>query len=151
MITVAQALHWFNFEKFYREVKRTLKANGIIAVFGYNLITINEKIDEVIRNFYENITGPYWDKERKFVDENYAHIPFPFEEIKAPQLKSEYEWELVHLIGYFNTWSAVQHFIAIENKNPVDQIIKPLEKLWGKAFKRKVGFPIFMRIGRNKI
>jgi ubiquinone/menaquinone biosynthesis C-methylase UbiE len=151
LITIAQAIHWFHFEKFYKEVKRTLKQNGVIAVFGYNLIRINKEIDAVIDDFYINITGPYWDKERKFVDENYANIPFPFDkEIKAPEFESEYEWELEHLIGYFNTWSAVQHFITIKNENPVEQIIEPLKKLWGNETKRKVTFPIFMRIGRNE-
>ena len=38
LITVAQAVHWFNFDDFYTEVKRTLKPNGIIAVINYALI-----------------------------------------------------------------------------------------------------------------
>lgn len=40
LITVAQAIHWFNFEAFYREVRRTLKPNGLIVVIGYPLFSI---------------------------------------------------------------------------------------------------------------
>ena len=68
LITVAQAIHWFDFEKFYAEVKRTLKPSGIIAVFGYNLCKINKETDKIIHNFYKNIIGPYWDDERKYFD-----------------------------------------------------------------------------------
>ncbi len=44
MITVAQAIHWFDFEKFYAEVKRILKPSGIIAVIGYGLIRASTEI-----------------------------------------------------------------------------------------------------------
>jgi|SRR6185437_843928 len=149
LITVAQAIHWFEFEKFYKEVNRTLSKDGILAVFGYNLFKINKEIDFIIDDFYKNIIGPYWDKERKYIDESYATIPFPFEEIKTPDLFMEYEWEFEHVAGYLNTWSSVQHFITKNNTNPVDQVINPLRKAWGDALKRKVFFPIFMRAGKK--
>lgn len=149
LITVAQAIHWFDFEKFYKEVNRTLSKDGLLAVFGYNLFKINKEIDFIIDDFYKNIIGPYWDKERKYVDEKYATIPFPFAEIKTPDLFNEYNWEFEHVTGYLNTWSSVQHFIIKNNKNPVDQVMNPLKKAWGHALKRKVSFPIFMRVGKK--
>lgn len=149
LITVAQAIHWFDLKNFYKEVERTLKPTGLIAVFGYNLMSINKEINAAIDDFYTNVTGPYWDKERKFVDKKYRTIPFPFEEIETPMFKSEYDWEFNQVIGYFNTWSAVQHFITKNKKNPVDEFIEPLKKLWGNEEKRKVSFPIFMRAGRK--
>ncbi len=69
LVTVAQAIHWFDFEKFYSEVKRTLKPEGIIAVIGYTLPKIDDEVDEILNNFYENILDGYWDKERKYIDE----------------------------------------------------------------------------------
>lgn len=149
LITVAQAIHWFDFGEFYKEAARTLKPNGIIAVFGYNLFRINKETDSIIDDFYKNIIGTYWDKERKYVDESYTTIPFPFEEIKSPSFQNEYLWEFEHVIGYLNTWSAVQHFIAKNNENPVDKIITPLKELWGNELKRKVYFPIFIRVGKS--
>ena len=64
LVIVAQAIHWFDFEKFYTEVKRTAKQNAIICAVGYGLIKISPEIDSVISHFYTNIIGPYWDKER---------------------------------------------------------------------------------------
>lgn len=149
LITVAQAIHWFDFEKFYKEVNRTLKPRGIIAVFGYNLFKISKEIDEIIDHFYKNIIGPYWDKERKYVDENYSTIPFPFEEIRSPKFYNKHDWEFEHLIGYLNTWSSVQHFITRNQTNPVDQIIAPLKAAWGRELRKEISFPVFMRVGRK--
>jgi ubiquinone/menaquinone biosynthesis C-methylase UbiE len=71
LITVAQAIHWFDFESFYREVKRTVKPNGVLAVIGYGLIKTEDDTDKVIDHFHHKIIGSYWDKERKYIDENY--------------------------------------------------------------------------------
>ena len=30
-----QAMHWFDLDKFYAEVKRVLKRNGVLATYGY--------------------------------------------------------------------------------------------------------------------
>jgi SAM-dependent methyltransferase len=31
LIVVAQALHWFDLQRFYKEVRRVLKNNGVLA------------------------------------------------------------------------------------------------------------------------
>ena len=149
LITVAQAIHWFEFKNFYREAKRTLKPGGIIAVIGYDVFRINKKIDLYINKFYRDTTGPYWDKERKYIDEHYLTIPFPFKEIKTPDFSMDYHWEFEQVIGYLNTWSAVQHYIRRNNENPVEKFSEELKKVWGNVLKRKVTFPVFMRTGRK--
>lgn len=52
LITVAQALHWFNIESFFKEADRVLKKNGILAVWTYNLLEINEILDKIISDLY---------------------------------------------------------------------------------------------------
>jgi SAM-dependent methyltransferase len=151
LITVAQAIHWFDFDAFYKEVNRTLKAGGILAVIGYNIIKTDTETDKIINNFYWNITGPYWDKERKYIDEEYKTIPFPYKDLQTPEFTSEYEWELPHLTGFLNSWSAVQHYKdKNNNQNPVDLIINDLKKIWPEGIKKKVSFPILLRIGRKE-
>ena len=151
LITVAQAVHWFDFPRFYKEVDRTLKSGGILAVFAYSLLKTGDETDAVIDKFYTKITDPYWDEERKFVDDNYQTIPFPFREINAPSFLLEHEWEFDQLVGYLNTWSAVQHYIDKNNANPVDKIAGELRKTWGSEPKKKVTFPFFMRVGRKSL
>ncbi|MDF3079422.1 MAG: class SAM-dependent methyltransferase [Sphingobacteriaceae bacterium] len=147
LITVAQAIHWFNFDAFYKEVKRTLKPAGIIAVIGYGMLQGDDQINREIDYFYKDVTGPYWDAERRYLDEAYQTIPFPFKEIYAPQFVSKYNWTLEQLLGYLNTWSAVQHYIKQHGHNPVEEVEKRLNEHWRPGESRIMEFPILLRIG----
>lgn len=148
LIVVAQSIHWFDFDKFYQEVKRTAKGKALLCIVGYGRIEISRQIDEIITNFYINIIGKYWDKERKYIDENYETIPFPFAEVDMPNFVNEHQWNLEHLIGYLNTWSAVKHFIKYNGFNPVEGLEIELRKHWKEGEIKEVKFPILLRIGR---
>lgn len=147
LITVAQAIHWFDFDAFYTEVRRILKPQGVIAVMGYGLFYSNAETDRVMKHFYEDITGPYWDPERRYLDENYTTIPFPFKEIDTPQFINEFTWSFEQLTGYLETWSAVQHYIKEHGSNPLDLVREDLRRSWENSDK-KVYFPLLLRIGK---
>ncbi|ENX33118.1 hypothetical protein F889_03053 [Acinetobacter colistiniresistens] len=104
LITVAQAIHWFDFEKFYAEVKRTLKADGLFAVIGYGLIQLDDTdLNQRIDQLYHHTLKGFWDVERRYIDECYQTIPFPFEEISMPQFQIELSWTGPQLWDYLNT------------------------------------------------
>lgn len=147
LITVGQAIHWFDFENFYKEVKRSAKPNAIIAVVGYGQFKCEPAIDAIIDTLYTDIIGKYWDKERKYVEENYLSIPFPFKEIQGPHFSNRYSWDLPQIIGYLETWSAVKHYQKENNQNPVDLIKKDLEAVWDTGEFKEINFPIITRIG----
>jgi len=145
LITVAQAIHWFNFEDFYQEVRRTLKPNGIFAVIGYGLIIIDHAIvHAAVQSLYYQTLKGYWDAERRYIDEGYATIPFPFYEIKTPKLQMEYQWSASQLLDYFNTWSAIKHYRQQTGKDPLIELNEILSQ---PAEIFTVQFPIFLRIG----
>jgi ubiquinone/menaquinone biosynthesis C-methylase UbiE len=146
LITVGQALHWFDIPNFFKEAQRVGKPGGIIAIWGYGLLKINTKIDNPITLFYKEVVGPYWDKERKLVDEQYKNIPFPFREIQSPSFDFSFQWTLDQLHGYLSTWSSVQNFIAAHKTNPVDDLIRSIEPYWSSE-EMKVTFPLFLRTG----
>ncbi|MGI8581582.1 MAG: class I SAM-dependent methyltransferase [Chitinophagaceae bacterium] len=147
LITVAQAYHWFKFEVFEKEVKRVAKKDAVIAVWGYNLMSTNEaEIDALIKKFYTETIGLYWDKERKYVDDNYNNVPFNFKPLPTKEFFINTEWSKDDLIGYLNSWSAVQHFINDKKYNPVDDIIIDLDLLWKDV--KGVSFPLFLKLGR---
>lgn len=150
LIVIAQAIHWFDFEKFYAEVRRTAKENALICVIGYGRIEISPQIDQIITNFYENVIGAYWDKERKYIDENYETIPFPFNEIQTPKFVNKLTWALEHLIGYLNTWSAIKHFVKQNDYNPINRLQHEIEQHWGNEYTREIRFPLLLRIGQIK-
>ena len=148
LITVAQAIHWFDFDAFYKEVSRTVRSGGVLAVIGYNLIRISPAIDAVVDRFYRDVVGPYWDKERRYIDEGYRTIPFPFDEIKTPSFKNAFTWTLDHLIGYIGTWSAVKHYEKKNGSGPVELIRDELRQAWGEVGSRAVDFPMLLRVAR---
>ena len=145
LIKVAQAIHWFDLNAFYSEVKRTIKPGSVLALIGYSLFKMNPEIDKIINHFYNDIIHAYWDKERGYIDENYTTIPFPFNEIKSPQLCIQFEWTLEQLVGYLTTWSAVQHYIKANNSNPIDSIYPELVKLFTANKKQPGYFPVLLR------
>jgi hypothetical protein len=107
---------------------------------------VNLEIDTIIDEFYTNVIGTYWDEERKFIDENYQTIPFPFKEISTPNFSQKYFWDLDHLIGYLNTWSAVKHYIQKNGSNPITPLEIELRKIWGNQ-KLNLYFPMLLRMG----
>lgn len=148
LITVAQAIHWFNFEAFYAEVKRTLKPNGVLAVIGYGLMVIDKKVDVAVQKLYEDILGKYWDSERHYIEEGYKTIPFPFEEIIAPHFQIKTTWNFKQLIGYLNTWSSLQHYKKANERNPLEYMLTELKEAWGDDAEKDVHFPVLLRVGR---
>jgi ubiquinone/menaquinone biosynthesis C-methylase UbiE len=147
LISVGQAIHWFDFEPFYKEVQRVAKKDAILAIFGYGLLRI-DGINDDIDHFYYKIIGPYWNKERRHIDNAYSSIPFPFTEIQPTQdffIKDT--WTIEQLEGYLNTWSSVQRFIKKEGFNPVNDFIKKLQTKWGTTSK-SVAFPILIKLAR---
>lgn len=148
LVTVAQAIHWFNFEDFFAEVKRVARQHSIIAIVGYGGVSVSEGIDKLKIDFYKNIIGSYWDKERKHIDNNYSTIPFPFAEIKCPEFSIKLNWSFEEYTGYINTWSAVQKFADDKGYNPVTFLAEKIKPLWGNEEMREIKFPIFLRVGK---
>jgi SAM-dependent methyltransferase len=149
LITVAQALHWFEIESFWKEAHRVLKPNGVIAVWCYELLEITPEIDAMVNHFYRHVVGPYWAPERKLVETGYCSITFPFLELDAPAFAMEETWSLAHLTGYLRTWSATQKFIAASGTDPVEMITPQLEQAWGDPGQvRPVSWPLHLRVGR---
>ncbi|MBC7947496.1 MAG: class I SAM-dependent methyltransferase [Chitinophagaceae bacterium] len=147
LITVSQALHWFNFDSFYSEVNRTGKPGSWLAVWMYSLLRITPEVDEIIERFHYQILGEYWDQERGYVNSNYTTIPFPFAEIATPTFEMKFHWSLEELEGYLTTWSALQKFIGANNFNPVAGIIDELRPHW-KSSEMNIVFPLYLRMGK---
>lgn len=148
LIIVGQAIHWFDFDRFYQEARRTSRQHALIAALGYGRVKINPQTDELISDFYSNIIGEFWDPERRFVDESYLTLPFPFEEIDTPPFENRLYWSRDHFVGYLNTWSAVRHFTDKKGLNPVVQFEKELKSIWKSDEEKEVRFPILLRIGK---
>ena len=147
LITVGQALHWFNLEKFYAEVKRVAKNNSLLAAWGYNICTVNKDIDSLFLDFYHNVVGPYWDSARRHVENEYAQLSFPFNAIPSPEFVIRVQWTIDQFTGYVTTWSATQKYIKIKQTSPVPLLKERLKGLWDPEEKKIINFPVFLKLG----
>ena len=134
LITVGQALHWFDFDAFYAEVRRVAAADGLLAIFGYGNPSMDEpELDSLLKHYYDGIMGAYWPPERKYIVDLYETVPFPFEQIKFPILTLSKQWDLKTFVGYLFTWSSTQQYIKAHNTNPIELIQNELSCAWGHA------------------
>jgi len=148
LITVAQAIHWFDLPRFYAEVKRTLKQGGLFAALGYQLCQI-EGMDDLILEFYSKKVGPYWDPERKIIEQEYRTVPFPFDDLGTNHFQLLNHWSLDDLLGYLHTWSAVRHYEKANGNNPVTEFEEKFNAMWGNDPVKRVVTPVFIRMGRK--
>jgi ubiquinone/menaquinone biosynthesis C-methylase UbiE len=151
LLTVAQALHWFDLEHFYVEATRVLKPGGVLAVWAYGVNEVEgEAVNQLVLQFYSQTVGPYWPPERKLVEEGYQTIPFPFSGMTAPTFRMEARWTLEQLLGYLSTWSATTRFIKATGRNPLAPLSESLTRVWGNPLSpRLVAWPLSLRLGRK--
>ncbi len=147
LITVAQALHWFDLSAFAAEVDRTLKEGGILAIWSYNLLVLQPDIDELIKQLYDTVLKQYWPAERRLVEQGYTTIDFPYDELSTPKFNMTLNWNFAQLINYLSTWSAVKAYLSENKNNPIELVQNKMLKLWGNIdIERPVTWPLTVRV-----
>jgi SAM-dependent methyltransferase len=151
LITVAQALHWFDRLAFYAEAARVLRPDGALAAWTYGHPYIDDPgPDTVFQKFYSETVGPFWPPERALVDMAYRTIEFPFPEVEPPLFEMETRWPLAALLGYMGTWSATTRFRAARGFDPVPALAEHLASTWGNPEEpRRIRWPLAIRAGRR--
>ena len=149
LVTAAQAAHWFDHAAFHREVARVLRPGGILAVWCYELMSIDPAIDTVVDRFYRVRVGRYWPPERKSIEHQYRDLPFPYPDLTAPAFTMETILDRAGLLGYLGTWSAVQRCRAAEGIDPIAELTPEIERAWPDAAeRRRAVWPLTIRLGR---
>jgi ubiquinone/menaquinone biosynthesis C-methylase UbiE len=151
LIVAAQSLHWFELDRFYAEVLRVLKPEGLLAVWSYGVLKVEGKeVDEIVQHFYYKEVGPYWPSERHHVETAYREIDFPFLRVSTPTFTMKARWSLVQLLGYFRSWSATARFIKDNDFDPVKRIEEKLLTSWGDANQvRTIEWPLAVLLGKS--
>jgi SAM-dependent methyltransferase len=157
LITVAQALHWFDFGRFFAEAERVLKPHGVLAAWAYSDCRVTPAIDVLKDRVYVDLTGSYWPPERKFIEAGYRTIPFPFgtdapfTEIRAPEFVMSVAWDATQFLAYLRSWSATQRYIKAKGADPVATVERDLGAAWGDpGARREVRWDFHVRCGRLK-
>lgn len=150
LVAVAQALHWFDFERFFAEVHRVLAPDGLFAAWSYGVLHLQgPDVNRVMQSFYRLTIAPFWPAERRHVENGYRSIPFPFAEVPVPPFQMTVRWPLPALLGYVRTWSAVAQYRREHKTDPVDLLEAELAPVWGDPQTlRTVSWPLNIRAGR---
>lgn len=158
LVTVAQAMHWFDFANFNKTVRRVLRPEGgAVAAWSYGLCRISPAVDAVMDAFYAK-SSPFWEPQRQLVDDGYRTIPFDFRPIPGFEhlgtgpvsFEAEAKCSVEDIIGFLDSWSATQ---TAKEKGVIlldEDQRRSFQRAWaegeGEAVKTVV-YPIFMRIG----
>jgi SAM-dependent methyltransferase len=149
LLTVAQAIHWFDLDRFYAEARRVLRPGGVIAAWTYTLLDVEAGVDALVSDYYRNVVGPFWPPERRLVDDRYRSLPFPFEPVSAPAFEISTEWSLDDLLGYLGTWSATRAYMKAKGADPLIELGRRLAPLWpDREMRKTLRWPLHLRVGR---
>jgi ubiquinone/menaquinone biosynthesis C-methylase UbiE len=147
LITVAQAFHWFDAERFFQEVKRVLKPQGILALWCYDYFHLphaTQSLQDHLHNFYEEIDS-FWPPERILVKEGYVAIPFPFTDVETPPFSMSVVWTAEQVIGYYSTWSAVQRYFDRHGEEKISYLFEQIAANWGQT--QLINWSLSLRVG----
>jgi len=147
LITVAQALHWFDIESFFEEAERVLVPDGVLAFWCYGLSSVAPELDDLLLEIYQSV-DQYWPPERNIVDNQYRDIDVPLPEIECPSFAMRCDWTVAQMLAYLRTWSACQAALRATGKDALAEFEGDLERHWG-AGSRTVIWPITVRIARK--
>ncbi len=150
LVTVAQALHWFDVPAFYAEAVRVARPGALLAVWTYpRPVFAAPALDRVFLDFYSQVVGPYWPPERRYVEANYSTLPFPFQELPHPPFGLELQWSMEQVLGYVGSWSATACYRKQEGTDPVPLLRDSLGSAWpGAGGTAALRMPLVLRVAR---
>ena len=125
-----------------------MRPAGVVALVSYGLSVIDPAVDQVVRNFYDEL-GPFWEPERRLVEEGYRHVTAPLPEVAAPPFHMRQDWSVAQLLGYLGTWSPLPRYRQERGRDPLDEVAPALLAAWGPATTRPVTWPLARRIFRR--
>ncbi len=132
VLTVGQALHWFDLERFWPEVRRVVRPGGLVVAWTYgNHTTGDGPIDKLTEQYTTDIVGPWWPPQRDHILAEYATLSFPFERMTAPKIEMSVSWTVDQALGYIHSWSATAGYMRAHGHDPVDRLAHELRPLWG--------------------
>jgi SAM-dependent methyltransferase len=147
LVIAAQAAHWFDLDRFYDEVRRVLRPDGVIAIWCYGNCRVTPEIDAVVIPLYEETLARDWPPEREHIEAGYTDLHFPFDERPFPDVVLEKCWTREEFLAYLGTWSAVTRYRQRTGSDPMTGFRRALEERWGGGERHIVRWPLPGRLG----
>ncbi len=131
LVNVAQALHWFDYEKYWDEVSRVLNPRGVFVAYSYIWPAVNNAVDDVVEQSLKKIIEPYWASNNRIVWDGYKTVDFPFKRLATPDIDLTNQWDLHQFVDYLHTWSATRRCMEEIGDDFFNAAKENLTKVWG--------------------
>jgi SAM-dependent methyltransferase len=149
VVCVAHALHWFNLEAFWAELKRVLKPGGMFVCWGYNWLQVGEAEDKAIAESVLPHLAAYWPPQSRLLWNQYRDIQFPFALIEVPEFELSCHWTVTQTLDFIRTWSASQLRIQEQGEEFLVNASPIIRDAWSEPSKKQeVRLPFFVKAGR---
>jgi SAM-dependent methyltransferase len=146
-VNVAQALHWFDFDRFNAEVRRVLRPGGVILATSYGWSHVSAEFDPELERVVLEPIRPLWPPQNAHIFNGYRDIPFPYERIELPPLAIELSWSLAQLLAYIGSWTATRRMLQADPRF-LERAGAELAAAWGAGPERIVTMPLLTLCGR---
>lgn len=112
LVAVAQALHWFDYDGFWPEVRRVARPGAFFCAWGYSWFEADPELHEL--GPLLEVLEPYWAPNNRILWNGYSSedVRFPFQRVQAPAFSIKLDWTLAEVVNYLRTWSAYKRAIA---------------------------------------
>ena len=117
LVTVAQAMHWFDMPKFLKRMDSLLAPGGIFTCWLYDSVRIlNQKDCDEMWDFLDKLMlrSRYWPNGRKHIDDHYAKlapmVATAFDPVCKKVFAPTIETNVEQFINYMGTMSGVNKY-----------------------------------------
>jgi ubiquinone/menaquinone biosynthesis C-methylase UbiE len=147
LVTVAQALHWFDLAAFWPEVCRVLKPGGVVAFWGYNWPVVNAGIDTLLLDLRTTL-APYWPARSALLHAEYTGVTPPFRPLPSPAFVATARWTRADYLAHLASWSAVRYCRERSGQDPLADFAPRLQTLWPDDTQHLTRWPLAFRAFR---
>lgn len=144
LVLAANALHWFDHDAFFAEVKRVLRPGGILAGIGYGWFFVDPQVDEIVGRTLLKPLEPMWAAANQLLIDGYRVLAFPGEEVRLTPCALHLSWTREQLEDYVRSWSAVQR----SEPGLVEAASAELSTVWPDDEQRHIFMPVITRAAR---
>jgi SAM-dependent methyltransferase len=150
LVSVAQAMHWFDVARFQAEARRVLKPDGLFAAWTYAQSRVTPAVDVPFNRLHDELLEDWWPDGRQHVIAGYRDLPFAFERVAdVPAFAMRCDWTLPQFLAYLRSWSACQRYLRATGNDALAPIEHELSSAWGEPQTvRAVSWPLTLHVGR---
>ena len=150
LVVAAAAIHWFDLDRFYREVDRVIHRGGVLVAWTYHVAHVGPPLDRILWPFYRDVVGRYFAAGARMVDSHYDGITLPGKPLQTPAFRTTVRWSAEEVLRFVRTWSGVQSYMAATKQDPVEQIAQAVRDVFGSDDSvQEVSWPLYIRAAQQ--